>query len=108
MTHVVLILADDLGCGELSVQGCADVRTPNIDSSARGGVRFTSGYVTCPVCAPTRAGLLMGRCPQRFGATRASLFKALDQDGDGRVTRDEVEEWSDEEGDLSEPPLRGS
>ncbi len=65
--NVVLILADDLGYGELSIQGCADVPTPNIDSIATSGVRFASGYVTCPVCAPTRAGLLTGRYPQRFG-----------------------------------------
>jgi len=43
------------------------VPTPNIDSIAHNGVVFTSGYVTCPVCAPSRAGLLTGRYQQRFG-----------------------------------------
>jgi len=50
--------------------GCMDkwdIPTPNIDSIARNGVRFTDGYVTCPVCGPTRAGLLTGRYQQRFG-----------------------------------------
>lgn len=65
--NVVLIVADDLGYGELSVQGCRDIPTPNIDSIARSGVRFTNGYVSCPVCSPTRAGLLTGRYQQRFG-----------------------------------------
>lgn len=65
--NVVLILADDLGYAEIGVQGCKDVPTPHIDSIAREGVRFTSGYVSCPVCSPTRAGLLTGRYQQRFG-----------------------------------------
>jgi len=67
MPNIVLILADDLGYGELGCQGCKDIPTPNIDSIARHGIRFTQGYVTCPVCAPTRAGLLTGRYQQRFG-----------------------------------------
>jgi arylsulfatase A-like enzyme len=65
--NIVLIVADDLGYGELGVQGCKDVATPNIDSIARNGVRFTNGYVSCPVCSPTRAGLNTGRYQQRFG-----------------------------------------
>jgi arylsulfatase A-like enzyme len=44
-----------------------DIPTPRIDSIAEGGVRFTDAYVSCPVCAPTRAGLLTGRYQQRFG-----------------------------------------
>lgn len=65
--NIVLILADDLGYAELGCQGCKDIATPNIDSIAGAGVRFTQGYVTCPICAPTRAGLLTGRYQQRFG-----------------------------------------
>lgn len=65
--NVVVIVADDLGYMDLGVQGCQDVPTPNIDSIARGGVRFTDGYVSCPVCSPTRAGLITGRYQQRFG-----------------------------------------
>jgi len=64
---IVLIVADDLGYGELGIQGCRDIPTPNIDSIARDGVRFTDGYVSCPVCSPTRAGLMTGRYQQRFG-----------------------------------------
>jgi arylsulfatase A-like enzyme len=65
--NIVVILADDLGYAELGAQGCADIPTPHIDSLARNGVRFTQGYVTCGICAPTRAGLLTGRYQQRFG-----------------------------------------
>ncbi|MDO8589072.1 MAG: sulfatase-like hydrolase/transferase [Armatimonadota bacterium] len=65
--NIVLIVADDLGYGELGCQGNAEIPTPNIDSIAASGVRFTSGYVSCPVCSPTRAGLITGRYQQRFG-----------------------------------------
>jgi len=62
-----VILADDLGYADLGCQGCKDIPTPNIDSIATNGVRFTNGYVSCPVCSPTRAGLMTGRYQQRFG-----------------------------------------
>jgi len=65
--NILLLFADDLGYGDLGVQGCKDIPTPNIDSIARNGVRFTNGYVSCPVCSPTRAGLMTGRYQQRFG-----------------------------------------
>ncbi|MCX5758725.1 MAG: sulfatase-like hydrolase/transferase, partial [Candidatus Hydrogenedentes bacterium] len=65
--NIVVILADDLGYADLGCQGCSDIPTPNIDSLAREGVRFTNGYVSCPVCSPTRAGLMTGRYQQRFG-----------------------------------------
>ena len=65
--NVIVIVADDLGYGDLGFQGGQDVPTPNIDSLAENGVRFTDGYVTGTVCSPTRAGLLTGRYQQRFG-----------------------------------------
>ncbi len=65
--NVVVILADDLGYADLGVHGGTDVPTPNIDALARSGVRCTNGYVSNPYCSPTRAGLLTGRYPQRFG-----------------------------------------
>lgn len=66
--NVLVIVADDLGWGELGVQGFSkDIPTPNIDSIAANGVRFTSGYVSGPYCSPTRAALLTGRYQQRFG-----------------------------------------
>jgi len=65
--NIVLILADDLGYGDLGCYGGADVLTPNIDRLAAEGMRFTDAYSCAPVCAPARAGLLTGRYPQRFG-----------------------------------------
>ena len=65
--NVVILFADDLGYGELGCQGNAQIPTPFIDSIADGGVRFTDGYVTEPVCSPSRAGLVTGRYQHRFG-----------------------------------------
>ena len=63
----IFILADDLGYGELGCQGNTQIPTPHIDSIAECGVRFTQGYVTAPNCSPSRAGLLTGKFPTRFG-----------------------------------------
>lgn len=65
--NVIILFADDLGYGELSCQGNPEIPTPHIDSIATNGVRFTSGYVAGPNCSPSRAGLLTGRIPTRFG-----------------------------------------
>jgi arylsulfatase A-like enzyme len=61
------MVADDLGCSDLGCMGAQDLRTPHLDSLAAGGVRFTSGYVSAPVCSPSRAGLNTGRYQTRFG-----------------------------------------
>lgn len=65
--NIVVILGDDMGYADIGVHGCKDIPTPNIDSLARDGVRFTNGYVSGPYCSPTRAGLLTGRYQTRFG-----------------------------------------
>jgi arylsulfatase B len=65
--NVIVLFADDLGYGELSCQGNPEIPTPHIDSIAKNGVRFTAGYVAGPNCSPSRAGLLTGRIPTRFG-----------------------------------------
>jgi arylsulfatase A len=65
--NIVLILADDLGWGDLASYGNAKVRTPNLDRLASEGARFTSFYVPAPICAPSRAGLMTGRWPVRTG-----------------------------------------
>jgi len=64
---VILILSDDQGYADIGVQGPKDVLTPNMDSIAQAGVRFTDGYVSSPVCSPSRAGIMTGRYQQRFG-----------------------------------------
>src|SRR6266545_2102909 len=65
--NILLIIADDLGYGELTCQGNPQIPTPHIDSIAKNGIRFTSGYVSGPYCSPTRAGLMTGRYQQRYG-----------------------------------------
>lgn len=65
--NIVVILADDMGYGDVGVHGATDIATPNIDALANSGVRFTDAYVSSPYCSPSRAGLLTGRYPQRFG-----------------------------------------
>ena len=65
--NVLVIVADDLGYGDLGFQGGTDVPTPHLNALATGGTRCTNAYVSCPVCSPTRAGLLTGRYQQRFG-----------------------------------------
>lgn len=65
--NVVLIFVDDLGYGEVGAYGYKKVPTPHIDAIAENGVLFSSGYVTAPFCAPSRAGLLTGKFQTRFG-----------------------------------------
>jgi arylsulfatase A-like enzyme len=65
--NIVLIVGDDLGYADLGSYGCKDVPTPYLDSIAKNGVRFTDGYVSCPYCSPTRAGLMTGRYQTHFG-----------------------------------------
>ncbi|HEU4386216.1 MAG TPA: sulfatase-like hydrolase/transferase [Blastocatellia bacterium] len=63
--NVVLIVTDDVGYGDIGSYGAPDVKTPNIDSLARDGVRMTDFYAA-PQCTPTRAALISGRYQQRF------------------------------------------
>jgi arylsulfatase B len=67
LPNIVLLLADDLGYGELGCQGNPQIPTPHIDSIAKNGVRFTQGYVSAAFCSASRAGLLTGRYQTRFG-----------------------------------------
>jgi arylsulfatase A-like enzyme len=64
--NIIVILVDDIGVGDFGFSGGKDFPTPNIDRLAREGVTFSNGYAM-PSCSPTRAALLTGRYPQRFG-----------------------------------------
>ncbi len=75
--NIVLIVSDDQGYADISCYPHPDeVSTPNLDRIAAEGVRMTNGYASCPVCAPTRAGLLTGRYQQRFGFYTAADSRA--------------------------------
>jgi arylsulfatase len=69
--NVVLIVADDLGYGDLGCYGAKDVRTPNLDRLAADGTRFTSFCVAQPVCTASRAAIMSGCYPNRVGMAGA-------------------------------------
>lgn len=94
---IVLIVADNLGHGDLSCYGCPDIQTPNIDGIAKRGVRFTNFYSNGPECSPTRTALLTGRYQQRIPGLECAL-------GTGNVGRyDDAIELA-ERGELGLPP----
>lgn len=64
--NFIILLADDLGYGDLGVYG-GKALTPNLDSLAASGIRFTDFYAAAPNCSPSRAGLLSGRSPSMIG-----------------------------------------
>ena len=68
-TNVIVLLADDLGYGDLSCYGSQSIETPHLDALARRGMRFTQFYSASAVCSPSRAALLTGRYPLRYGIT---------------------------------------
>jgi arylsulfatase A-like enzyme len=63
-----------MGYGDTGFNGCKDIPTPQIDSIAKNGVRFSAGYVTAPQCAPSRSGLLSGRYQNTFGCEENSTL----------------------------------
>lgn len=65
--NILVILVDDLGYGDLSIQGAEDLQTPNIDRIFNEGMTFKNFYANCPVCSPSRASLLSGRYPDLVG-----------------------------------------
>ncbi len=66
--NILVILADDLGYRDVSFRGATEIETPHLDRIAEAGVVFSNGYVAYPLCVPSRAALMTGRYPARFGA----------------------------------------
>ena len=77
--NVIVILADDLGYGDLSCYGNTILPTPNIDRLAGEGVRCSQHYSGAPLCAPARAALLTGRYHHRVGALSVESNRGLDR-----------------------------
>jgi len=95
--NIVLILADDLGYGDLGCYGCPDTQTPVLDRLAVQGVRFTNYYANAPECTPTRTALMTGRYQQRVGGLECAI-------GTGNVGRYDDAIRLAENHDLGLPP----
>src|SRR5262249_15397645 len=85
LPNVVLLLADDLGYGDIGCFGAKGIRTPHLDQLAREGTRFTSFYVAQAVCTASRAALMTGCYANRVG-----LFGALNHRSTAGIHPDEV------------------
>jgi arylsulfatase A len=94
--NIVLFLADDLGWRDVSCFDAPDVRTPNVDAIARGGVRFVQYHCNAPECTPTRTALLTGRYQQRVGGLECAI-------GVGNVGRYDDAVWLEKRGELGLP-----
>ena len=78
MPNIILILADDLGYADVGFNGSKDIMTPHLDQIAANGVVFKEGYVSYPVCGPSRAGLITGRYQDTFGFGKNPLYAPKD------------------------------
>lgn len=77
--NFIVIFVDDLGYNDVSYNGATEIDTPNIDRLAAEGVIFSNGYVVHPFCGPSRAGLLTGRYPARFGMEYNIAYAPFDE-----------------------------
>ncbi len=85
LPSIVILLADDLGYGDLGCFGHPTIRTPHLDRMATDGVKFTQYYAWC-YCSPSRAALLLGRLPVRSGLNRVLGPKSTGGIPDGEIT----------------------
>ena len=88
--NIVIILADDMGYGDLACYGHPSISTPNLDKMAAEGMRFTDFYVAAAVCTPSRAGLLTGRLPLRSGMAGGAERSVLMTNSTGGLPTNEI------------------
>ncbi len=88
--NIVIILADDLGYGDLGCYGHPSIRTPNLDRMVAEGMRFTDFYVAACVCTPSRAALLTGRLPIRNGMAGSEARRVLFTYSQGGLPTNEI------------------
>jgi arylsulfatase A len=79
--NIILIVADDLGYGDLACYGHPRNKTPHLDQLAQEGLKFTDFHANGPMCSPTRAALLTGQYQNRFGRKFESALSAQDPTG---------------------------
>ena len=88
--NIIIILADDLGYGDLGCYGNPTIRTPNLDRMAAEGLRFTDFYAGSCYCTPSRAALLTGRLPIRSGMSGRRGSHVLYPDSPGGLPAEEI------------------
>ncbi len=88
--NIIIILADDLGYGDLGCYGHPSIRTPHLDRMAAEGMRFTDFYAGSCYCTPSRAALLTGRFPIRSGMSGARGRHVLYPNHQGGMPADEI------------------
>jgi arylsulfatase A-like enzyme len=102
--NIVIIYADDMGRADPSAFGNPYIKTRAIDSLAAGGTKFSNGYVTAPLCSPSRAGLITGRYQQRFGFEHQVSSDAFP---DQKPVRQPDGSYKMEPRNIEHPELRG-
>ncbi|XP_006274655.2 arylsulfatase D-like [Alligator mississippiensis] len=75
--NILLLMADDLGIGDIGCYGNHTIRTPNIDRLAKEGIKLTQHIAAAPLCTPSRAAFLTGRYPIRYGMASDNRYRAL-------------------------------